>query len=1046
PLQSFPLFSSSPTSDHHPEDDPSRPISRQTVTTNSREDELSFFSAQEMASRASEVSDSDADVETMRSFGDESPLEEFATEESAEHGFAGWTPTGEMVSPQNDLLLPATPNTGALPSPLLFPGYKVDEQDYDSTFVAGTPHPEGLGLATSSLVNTALENVSPRSASHSVKSGKSDKSKRRLSIGLKNLLRKKSSGKLPPSPSLVEPSPHLPTSAFATPAPDFAPSSSAQPSPSNLEQTFPTGRHTPSTVTPTTTQLDTWLSNMALPTEVLSPVPSEPQALAIHLIPKGGAPWPFGAPVPFWRGTPVSKLQWGGFETDVVAVRSSLFSKAFVIRVRRPGRLDEYVVRTEAQFIKYQKVLEKQFPHAHVRRVPLGSPKDDQAIPPSPSARPISSISAVLPPTTHSSPNGTMRLSPAASRLAANLREVAEDPQAFVIKRPTSSFVKSMSKQSVAQDSNANATKRSRRATVGNGARPLTMSSIQTNVTLPSHLVTPLDMKRLPTKDAERRALRNWLRDTLSIRTIGHHKETAAFLLMGPIAPRQSDVKDLRQREAVDEARRAARVAVAQGSTERVKALKDSWASVEDECIHGNGFENISEALREVSKVEELPPRYVKSLEWMRMSFAETLFEILVSGPNSGSTFAKLKALHHAFPYFLVRQAFKLGKTSLVTKVLQDILLGRPFGAKSLLQKILATCLDDDPEQMMAQITKYRSRIGSTAATEKIDIWVYGDPEHKDAVRNYARDNNIELVLCILRGADEPRLPPLELERILKAGTKYRRFMKTSPSQLSKANTSDVDVRLILDLQVYLRLVAQDRDANSIREMLGDESTAAALEVMAEPFVDFIKRVYNVGSASSALADLQNFLNQLVISKYSQLIFRQVFPNLNLSVVEALRSRVQEPQKAIRILGRLLARHQQALYTFVHSVHCGDNIVEEFLQWGWTASVFLRRGLAKTIDVDALLPHHVEDQASLCDELRALVDYHQKKRLLQLQVLCRRNAGDVDADDPIIVEGDGRGKSQVEPLVDVKPRRPTLREIPYCLESFGVQLKQVFSL
>jgi hypothetical protein len=61
------------------------------------------------------------------------------------------------------------------------------------------------------------------------------------------------------------------------------------------------------------------------------------------------------------------------------------------------------------------------------------------------------------------------------------------------------------------------------------------------SVALPSHLVPGIDMKKLPPHDPQRRALRNWLRDTLSIRTVGHHKETAAFLLLGSIVPRSSE-------------------------------------------------------------------------------------------------------------------------------------------------------------------------------------------------------------------------------------------------------------------------------------------------------------------------------------------------------------------------------------------------------------------------------------------------------------------------------------------------------------------------
>lgn len=157
----------------------------------------------------------------------------------------------------------------------------------------------------------------------------------------------------------------------------------------------------------------------------------------------------------------------------------------------------------------------------------------------------------------------------------------------------------------------------------------------------------------------------------------------------------------------VDQARRNARVGVAQRAAERVKTLHDAWTSVGEECIHGNGFSEISDALRNAATIEELPPRYVKSIEWLRsrcvflfiiylaiwvdvdriFSLAETLYETLVASPTSGSVFAKLRSLHGAFPYFLVRQAFKISSPSLVTKLLQDILLARPFGSKSLLQK-----------------------------------------------------------------------------------------------------------------------------------------------------------------------------------------------------------------------------------------------------------------------------------------------------------------------------------------------------------------------
>jgi hypothetical protein len=67
--------------------------------------------------------------------------------------------------------------------------------------------------------------------------------------------------------------------------------------------------------------------------------------------------------------------------------------------------------------------------------------------------------------------------------------------------------------------------------------------------------------------------------------------------------------------------------------------------------------------------------------------------------------------------------------------------------------------------------------------------------------------------------------------------------------------------------------------------------------------------------------------------------------------------------------------------------------------------VFLRRGLAEPVNLDAAVPHDHKEKLFLLDEVEDLADYHQKKRTKEYQNVCRRYAGDVDADDPVIVKG-----------------------------------------
>lgn len=67
---------------------------------------------------------------------------------------------------------------------------------------------------------------------------------------------------------------------------------------------------------------------------------------------------------------------------------------------------------------------------------------------------------------------------------------------------------------------------------------------------------------------------------------------------------------------------------------------------------------------------------------------------------------------------------------------------------------------------------------------------------------HFVEENGVELVLCIVRGADEPRLQKYELERVVRASKKYATWIKGNPSPLARSRVNDADIRLVLDLQV----------------------------------------------------------------------------------------------------------------------------------------------------------------------------------------------------------------------------------------------------
>lgn len=248
--------------------------------------------------------------------------------------------------------------------------------------------------------------------------------------------------------------------------------------------------------------------------------------------------------------------------------------------------------------------------------------------------------------------------------------------------------------------------------------------------------------------DAHRRALRSWLRDTLSIRTVGHHRETAAFLLLGSIVPKESDLLEIREREMIDQDRRHRRIQVAQGAAERAKIIHEWWVEVVDEFINGEGINNLSEALRKCHSIEELPIRFQKAIEWIQMNIAQGLHDLLVIGEQSDAFFEKLLSLNSAFPWFLLKSILKIPKTSLMCKTLKEVLFSKTLTLhkrkKSVLQRLINIAIneeEEDPLSIQKRIHSCRARIQSLTMCEKLVNFAHATRETKEIFRQYAGEH-----------------------------------------------------------------------------------------------------------------------------------------------------------------------------------------------------------------------------------------------------------------------------------------------------------------
>lgn len=305
-------------------------------------------------------------------------------------------------------------------------------------------------------------------------------------------------------------------------------------------------------------------------------------------------------------------------------------------------------------------------------------------------------------------------------------------------------------------------------------------------------------------------------------------------------------------------------------------------------------------------------------------------------------------------------------------------------------------------------------------------------------------DNHIDLVFVVVQGDDEPQLSAWDVQRCQLAESEAKLFLRSKPGKQDKQDASSFNVRLAFDLADYLDAVSRDRDNRSLRKLLSEPSTIEAFSILGEPVIELIQRIAKGGHLSAALSDLETFLDRLI------------------DVLDGCRSRIQDQQKSIQAIDMTLAKHQKKIYSFLHKVHtqdswvlitpstrylqltyeCDNSIIEEFLaSIGYvffraflaistntayssclsTFTSFLKYGAPTPIVLSALLPLSTAGRRRTIEEVEDLVTYAKRKALKRYAQLAKRDLR-VDDDDPVMVEGDGRGQSSTSAVFETKPR------------------------
>ena len=102
-------------------------------------------------------------------------------------------------------------------------------------------------------------------------------------------------------------------------------------------------------------------------------------------------------------------------------------------------------------------------------------------------------------------------------------------------------------------------------------------------------------------------------------------------------------------------------------------------------------------------------------------------------------------------PYTIIKNAIRIANPAAVMSSILDIFLAQPFGARSLMQRIFSLTLNDGIRSFQKSIDALSEKIGDPVFSDKIKKFTDSSEAIKETVRREASDDDIDLIVAILR-------------------------------------------------------------------------------------------------------------------------------------------------------------------------------------------------------------------------------------------------------------------------------------------------------
>lgn len=498
--------------------------------------------------------------------------------------------------------------------------------------------------------------------------------------------------------------------------------------------------------------------------------------------------------------------------------------------------------------------------------------------------------------------------------------------------------------------------------------------------------------------------LRDWLRDALSARGVGHHPETRNFFSVGAFTERdlkRSTKEKIENNRRADEVATKQREEIASDAGEEVLDLQDQIDAMWEECKSADGFLRAKAVFQKSATFSGLPEDYQRLVTYAHLQFARLLDGMFITGDQSANNFRRAKAILETIPWKLLKVVMSEPTGLMIAD------LKRTLSHPSFIGKLLSAAMQDDPRRIEDGLSELKARLPSIYL-RKLRRFVEVTPDDtKRLIRDHAVKAGIPLVAAIERGSDSPLLEGRELSRIIKATETWNVFMESGPTavEVQVEAGRNRDVALIRDLQQALRLYSLRRDGANMRDLVRSKTFRNAVESLVQPLLDYVAKLHH------RRRPLKRFVRTAEMRLHS--LFE---------LIEALRNRVHDPARSIEGLTTYFDSHVQDSMALIRILSPLFTTLHHMAQTVSEGSGDLAREWSLPSSINSFSP--LNDRA--LNNIKALTDSAWLQRIRAMEVTSRWIAGDLEADREVQVIG---GEGELSRTAQILPDEPEVVEL-----------------